>query len=449
MQQPYIPHNSVSHIHQSARNANLSTSIGDDGTVGETSQLGFRKSSRQPKPPQWADEIYTYEHVKQVHHKQKKRLVEGPSPEMRYTLDYDIPVDEAALSTLHSLDAGHMMRSTDSDSDEDENEGWLEKVAVSLGAESSSKRLARSTQRVCNSSTVDGRGCTPAPSTRNNADEQSIDANMHASSGMNDNNSQQPPTEPSRAPQPPYDSESFPLLSKCPVKSYYGCLVFHKEDARRRVGEVLVEQEKPWVQVIMDGVRKICHVANLIVVPSQLFKVGDWSCENCNECNDGRSSACRSCNTTKTDSSERSIFLGVVGEAVVSDRRDCQRVDLHGDRSSCMDCVSVDLDSRDQPPLQSQSKPNCEGIIAAIAEVMPTFLSKLHQSQVNKLGWTINCREDAIVCGERTCFPIGMKFRKFFPGYGFHDGRILNVARKYFVDSDKNEKRPALVYRCN
>jgi len=114
-----------------------------------------------------------------------------------------------------------------------------------------------------------------------------------------------------------------------------------------------------------------------------------------------------------------------------------------------MDCVSVDLDSRDQPPLQSQSKPNCEGIIAAIAEVMPTFLSKLHQSQVNKLGWTINCREDAIVCGERTCFPIGMKFRKFYPGYGYHDGRILNVARKYFVDSDKNEKRPALVYRCN
>jgi len=38
--------------------------------------------------------------------------------------------------------------------------------------------------------------------------------------------------------------------------------------------------------------------------------------------------------------------------------------------------------------------------------------------------------------------------RKFFPSYGFHDGRIIKVARKLWVDGATNKERPVLVYRC-
>jgi len=55
--------------------------------------------------------------------------------------------------------------------------------------------------------------------------------------------------------------------------------------------------------------------------------------------------------------------------------------------------------------------------------------------------------EDSVLCGENVPFPLGMKVRKFFHGYGFHDGRIIKVARKLWVDGGHSTERPVLVYR--
>jgi len=40
-----------------------------------------------------------------------------------------------------------------------------------------------------------------------------------------------------------------------------------------------------------------------------------------------------------------------------------------------------------------------------------------------------------------------LKVRKFFLGYGFHDGRIVKTVRKLLVDKETKEQRPVLVYR--
>ena len=85
--------------------------------------------------------------------------------------------------------------------------------------------------------------------------------------------------------------------------------------------------------------------------------------------------------------------------------------------------------------------------ISTIIEVMPSFLeNKVDSIMVNELRWNVNSIEDSILCEENKPFPLGLKVRKFFSGYGFHDGRIIKVCRK-FVAEKKQNQRPVLVYR--
>jgi len=109
-------------------------------------------------------------------------------------------------------------------------------------------------------------------------------------------------------------------------------------------------------------------------------------------------------------------------------------------------CIGADLQSH--AFINSECKPSHRGFIAAISKFMPSFLSGIKRAQINKLGWAINSIEDSVICGENAAFPLGMKVRRFFTNYGFHDGRIIKLARKLFVDNDTNEERPVLVYRC-
>eukprot|EP00985_Skeletonema_marinoi_P021628 scaffold13373_cov109-Skeletonema_marinoi.AAC.3 len=85
--------------------------------------------------------------------------------------------------------------------------------------------------------------------------------------------------------------------------------------------------------------------------------------------------------------------------------------------------------------------------INKINEYFPTFLTGIHDKVVNNLNWSVNCIEDSILCGENKPFPLGLKVRKFFLGYGFHDGRIVKIVRKKLVDKEAKEQRPVLVYR--
>jgi len=87
--------------------------------------------------------------------------------------------------------------------------------------------------------------------------------------------------------------------------------------------------------------------------------------------------------------------------------------------------------------------PSVPSKIAAISDIMPSFLNDIQESQASGLNWTINCIEDSILASGGCVFPLGMKVRRFFGGYGFHDGRIIKVTRKIY----KDEGRPVLVYR--
>ena len=96
----------------------------------------------------------------------------------------------------------------------------------------------------------------------------------------------------------------------------------------------------------------------------------------------------------------------------------------------------------------SPTKPDASARgITKIIENLPTFLSGIHGKVVNNLNWSVNCIEDSILCGENKPFPLGLKVRKFFLGYGFHDGRIVKIVRKKLVDKEAKEQRPVLVYR--
>ena len=403
------------------------------------SENGLRKSIRHPRPR--VDEAYyEYDHTK-LHRKQKKRALDNTSPEKQIlSLDYDIPVDEATGSTLLLSSPSVHKHSNKDDGTDDDGEEWLEKKAASLGARQ--KKRASSTRRSSIiTSSSDGHACAPAPLRRNNANSQSNDAKKHSyppissytfsidkPSGRNNNSARQI-QEPAQVPQQTYP---FPLLSECPVRGWYGCLVFHQNDVRRRVGEVIIEQDRPLVAVDMDGVLQHFHVRHLVVVPSNQFKVGDtvpcnfvvsspgvrgkksselcgdqlifWICEKCNAGNYGRDLTCQSCNSTKTDSPDRSICLGV-GEAVLMN--DCQQINH----------------------LEQKIDPSCD---------------EIHDSSTlrEELSWDINSIEDSVLCENRAAFPHGMMFRKFFPPHGFYDGRISSMVRKPYSGSH------VFVYRC-
>lgn len=85
------------------------------------------------------------------------------------------------------------------------------------------------------------------------------------------------------------------------------------------------------------------------------------------------------------------------------------------------------------------------------ANIIVSMLNSLSESVdvslANQLNWNIHCTEDAILCQENSPFPMGMLVRRFFPRYGFHDGRIVRVHRRQILDPSKGEKRPVLVYR--
>eukprot|EP00978_Attheya_sp_CCMP212_P007029 scaffold16416_cov52-Attheya_sp.AAC.16 len=99
----------------------------------------------------------------------------------------------------------------------------------------------------------------------------------------------------------------------------------------------------------------------------------------------------------------------------------------------------------DGHPLSRQ--PETKGV-ANILSCLPEYLSNnVDVDMVNQLNWNIQSIEDALICQENNPFPLGMQSRRFFPGYGFHDGRIVKVHRKQFLDHETGIWRPVLVYR--
>ena len=80
--------------------------------------------------------------------------------------------------------------------------------------------------------------------------------------------------------------------------------------------------------------------------------------------------------------------------------------------------------------------------IEALKQSLHTFLTTKIDYVKNKLGWSVNDIEDSLICdSDSKPFPLGLKVRTYFLGYGFHDGRIVKVRRQF------KDERPVLVYR--
>ncbi|KAL3799873.1 hypothetical protein ACHAW5_004385 [Stephanodiscus triporus] len=240
-------------------------------------QSHFRKSKRTVRPPQKVDEIYSYDHMKNLYQRNnshlddswtslrhsKKARVDQSTPERHIlsVLEHDIPVDKAAASTLNLESPGNVRpdgnRSDNSCGDDKE---WLEKVAASLGADTSTlrqKRLVPSTAPIK----------SDAASTCSTI---SCRSDNKAGSDM----MKQPPKHVliSQMPSASQESVSNILLSKYSVGSRHGTFVIHKNDKRGRVGEVILEHGDNWVEVAIGGTLKKYHITHLVVVPSKHSK---------------------------------------------------------------------------------------------------------------------------------------------------------------------------------
>ena len=282
----------------------------DEEEVTELSQTRSKRTVRQPPK---VDEIYSYEHMKFIYQRNKNKEVKDakrdndakkakenakkvridpprkshvkkssmnsptpPTPDRNLlsSLDYDIPVDAAAVSTLNFTDSTKHTVDMQNDSEDDEKE-WLEKVAASLGADTSAPRQKRMSPT--HAPILKQSSSTPTPN------PQSCNMKSGAAStcstisftsvqkmGLNEGEMIQPPESVLITNVP---SVSYSLLSEYSVGSRHGRFVIHKNDKRRRIGEVILENGEHWVEVSIGCALKKYHVKHLVVVPSKHSKV--------------------------------------------------------------------------------------------------------------------------------------------------------------------------------
>ena len=83
-----------------------------------------------------------------------------------------------------------------------------------------------------------------------------------------------------------------------------------------------------------------------------------------------------------------------------------------------------------------------------VISITASFMKKMstYSWAINRLNWSVRCIEDTILCQESCPFPLGLLVRRFFHGFGFHDGRIVKVLRRHVPDNAGFD-RHWLVYR--
>merc|ERR1712194_434485 len=101
-------------------------------------------------------------------------------------------------------------------------------------------------------------------------------------------------------------------------------------------------------------------------------------------------------------------------------------------------------------------------IILILVSSLNSFLTKqCIKTHTNPKQYCIQSIEDAITLQQdivsnstntnqipiiKSPFPLGMKVRRFFTKFGFHDGRIIQIRRNYITDDNSMINRPVLLY---
>jgi len=98
---------------------------------------------------------------------------------------------------------------------------------------------------------------------------------------------------------------------------------------------------------------------------------------------------------------------------------------------------------------QNGRKRRYSGVNVLKNDVSNFLSTKIQSNKQNVKNWTIHCIEDAILCEYQTPFPLGLLVRKYFVGYGFHDGYIKNIIRQTVQEpcGSSSISRPVLTYR--
>lgn len=108
--------------------------------------------------------------------------------------------------------------------------------------------------------------------------------------------------------------------------------------------------------------------------------------------------------------------------------------------------IKSNKDDSTKKQSQDVSSPLSQNIISLTLSIINSLRKKITPHHVNKLDWNINCIEDAIISQEHAPFPIGLRVRRFFPSYGFHDAIITRIQRQ-IVTKPKGKARPVFLYR--
>jgi hypothetical protein len=275
-----------------------------------------RKSKRAVRPPQKVDEIYSYEQMKNLYrrkksheddpltsrHQSKKARIDPSTPggHILSAINDDIPMDNAAASTLHVENSGDLRPDGRSlyDSDDDDRE-WLERVAASLGAE---KRVTPPSAPNLNKLPSQNH---PSHTKSDVASPSSlVTCQSNIKTGNCDNYAMKQPPQSvliSNIQSVSQDPVRNVLLSEYKVGSRYGTYVINKNDKRGRVGEVILENGDSWVEVAIGGTLKKYHITHLIVVPSKHSKASG----SMNACNASTKSSSSKNIRAKSSASER------------------------------------------------------------------------------------------------------------------------------------------------
>jgi hypothetical protein len=82
-----------------------------------------------------------------------------------------------------------------------------------------------------------------------------------------------------------------------------------------------------------------------------------------------------------------------------------------------------------------------------VRQDLKNALRGLFPKRTNPRDWQIKCIEDAFICERNDPFPLGLGLRRYFAGYGWHDGFITIISRRDIIDNSEGKARPVLIYR--
>lgn len=114
--------------------------------------------------------------------------------------------------------------------------------------------------------------------------------------------------------------------------------------------------------------------------------------------------------------------------------------------------ISSELGTKEEKPESIEFDEQNEGCnpfvgVEYVRTDLKSALRELFPKRDNPRDWQIKCIEDVFICERNEPFPLGLCVRRYFAGYGWHDGFITIISRRDVIDNSEGTARPVLIYR--